>query len=106
AVDRASSIEYRASSHMSRVLLLIIALAVAAFAGWYYWNLSQRISSAPVSALLPRETIFLAHMPSFNQTREDWHHCDIYQLYGEAAVMDFLRFGIVVLVFFLISKVL
>src|SRR5437899_2997556 len=76
---------------MRRVLLLIIALAVAAFAGWYYWNLSQRISSAPVSALLPRETIFLAHMPSFNQTREDWHHCDIYQLYREPAVQDFLR---------------
>ena len=71
--------------------MLIIALAIAAFAGWYYWELSQRISSAPVSALLPRGTIFLAHLPDFNRTRDDWSHCDIYQLYREPAVQDFLR---------------
>ena len=76
---------------MRRLTLLILALAVAAFAGWYFWNLSQRISSAPVSALLPRDTIFLAHMPDFNQTRDQWHHSDIYQLYREPAVQDFLR---------------
>jgi hypothetical protein len=76
---------------MRRILLLILALAIAAFAGWYYWNLSQRISSAPVSVLLPRETIFLAHMPDFNRTSDEWHHSDIYQLYREPAVQDFLR---------------
>ena len=76
---------------MRRLTLLILALVVFAFAGWYFWNLSQRISSAPVSALLPRDTIFLAHMPDFNQTRDQWHHSDIYQLYREPAVQDFLR---------------
>src|SRR5438874_3226405 len=76
---------------MKRLTLLILALAVAAFAGWYFWNLSQRISSAPVSALLPRDTIFLAHMPDFNQTRDQWHHSDIYQLFLAPAVEDFLR---------------
>jgi hypothetical protein len=76
---------------MRRILLLIIALAVAAFAGWYYWKLSQQISSAPVSALLPRDTIFLAHMPDFNRTRDEWYRSDIYQLYREPAVQDFLR---------------
>ena len=76
---------------MKRILLLIIALAVAAFAGWYYWKVSLQISSAPVSALLPRETIFLAHLPDFNRTLDEWHHSDIYQLYREPAVQDFLR---------------
>ncbi len=76
---------------MRRILLLILALAVAAFAGWYYWNVTQRMSSAPVSALLPGDTIFLAHMPDFNRTRDEWHHSDIYQLYREPAVQDFLR---------------
>jgi len=76
---------------MRRILLLIFALAVAAFAGWYYWKLSQQISSAPVSALLPRDTIFLAHMPDFNRTRDEWYRSDIYQLYREPAVQDFLR---------------
>ena len=75
---------------MRRLMFLLIALA-AAFAGWYYWNLSQQISSAPVSALLPRETIFLAHMPDFNRTRDEWYRSDIYQLYHEPTVQDFLR---------------
>ena len=39
-------------------LSIIIALAVAAFGGWYYWKVSQRMSSAPVSALLPRKPFF------------------------------------------------
>jgi hypothetical protein len=76
---------------VKRVLLLLIALAVGALAGWYYWRVSVQISSAPVSALLPRETIFVAHLPDFDRTREEWHHCDIYQLYREPAVQDFFR---------------
>ena len=76
---------------MKRILLVLIALAVAAFAGWYYWNLSQKISSAPVAALLPRETIFFAQIPDFNGAYEEWQRCDIYQLYREPAVQDFLR---------------
>src|SRR5216117_4285368 len=75
---------------MKGLMFLLIALA-AAFAGLYYWNLSQQISSAPVSALLPRETIFLAHMPDFSRSLDDWYHCDIYQLYREPSVQDFLR---------------
>ena len=76
---------------MRRILLLIIAAAVAAYGGWYYWNFSQRVSSAPVAALLPRDTIFLAQMPDFNRTREEWRQSDIYRLYNEPAVQDFLR---------------
>jgi len=76
---------------MRRILLLVIAVAVAGFAGWYFWKLSQQTSSTSVSALLPRETIFLAHMPDFNQTRDEWYRCDIYQLYREPTVQDFLR---------------
>lgn len=76
---------------MKRILFLLIALAVAAFAGWYYWQFSQRLSSATVAALLPRETIFVAQIPDFNRARDEWQHCDIYQLYREPAVQDFLR---------------
>ena len=76
---------------MKRILLVLIALAVAAFAGWYYWNFSQKVSSAPVAALLPRETIFVAQLPDFNRAYDEWQRCDIYQLYREPAVQDFLR---------------
>src|SRR6266566_8796258 len=75
---------------MRSLMFLLIALA-AVFAGWYYWNLSQQISSAPVSALLPRDTIFLAHMPDFNRSRDEGYRSDIYQMYREPAVQDFLR---------------
>jgi len=76
---------------MKRILFLLIALAVAAFGGWYYWQFSQRISSASVAGLLPRDTIFVAQIPDFNRARDEWQHCDIYQLYREPAVQDFLR---------------
>ena len=76
---------------MKRILIFLIALAVAAFAGWYYWQFSQQLSSAPVAALLPRETIFVAQIQDFNRARDEWQHCDIYQLYREPAVQDFLR---------------
>ena len=76
---------------MKRILFLLIALTVAAFAGWYYWNFFQNISSLPMAALLPRETIFVAQMPDFDRAWDDWEHCDIYQLYRERAVQDFLR---------------
>lgn len=76
---------------MKRILFLLIALAVAAFGGWYYWQFSQRFSNAPVAGLLPRETIFVAQIPDFNRARDEWQHCDIYQLYCEPAVQDFLR---------------
>jgi hypothetical protein len=76
---------------MRRILLLFIAVAVAAVAGWYIWNRSQETSSAYVSVLLPRETIFLLHMPDFNRTRDQWRQSDIYALYQEREVQDFLR---------------
>ena len=76
---------------MKRIIFLVTVGAVAAFAGWYVWNLSQQASSASVSVLLPRETIFLAHMQDFNRTRDQWHQSDLYQLCSEPAVQDFLR---------------
>src|SRR5207237_9379887 len=79
------------SDSIRRLISLRRALAGTAFAGWYDWKLPQQVSSAPVSALLPRDTIFLAHMPDFNRSRDEWYRSDIYQLYRELAVQDFLR---------------
>jgi hypothetical protein len=76
---------------MKRLILLVVAGAAAAVAGWYVWNLSQETSSAYVSVLLPRETIFLAQMPDFNQTRDQWRQSDIYKLYREPEVQNFLH---------------
>src|SRR5262249_7310308 len=96
-VERPSTIEYPpstccgAATFMKRILFLVIALAVAASGGWYYWQFSQQVSSTPAAALLPRETIFVAQIPDFNRAYNEWQHSDIYQLYREPAVQDFLR---------------
>ena len=76
---------------MKRIVLLIIVAAIAAYGGWYYWNFSQKVSTAPVAELLPRDTIFVVQLPDFKRTREDWRRSDVYQLYREPAVQDFLR---------------
>ena len=76
---------------MKRILVLLVTLAVAAFAGWYYWQFSQRVSGGSVAALLPRETIFMVQIPDFNRALDEWQHSDIYQLYREPAVQEFLR---------------
>src|SRR5436189_3851822 len=76
---------------MRRIFLLVIAGAVVAFGIWYAWRISEKTSFSSVSVLLGRGTIFLAHLPDCNQTRDQWHHSDVYLLYREPAVQDFLR---------------
>jgi hypothetical protein len=76
---------------MTRLVWLLILSAIAAFAIVYGLRTVQKTSNASVTALLPRETIALAHVPDFNRTRDQWHQCDIYQLYREPAVQDFLH---------------
>ncbi len=76
---------------MRRILVLMIAAALAALAMWYGLGIYKKTSLPAVSALLPRQTIFFVHIPDFERTRDQWHHADIYQLCHEAAVQDFLR---------------
>ncbi|HJX25880.1 MAG TPA: hypothetical protein VJ252_06965, partial [Chthoniobacterales bacterium] len=79
------------SLRMSRPLLLVIIGAVAAFAIWYAFRISEKSRSATAAAFLPRETIVFVHVPDFNQTRGQWHQSDIYQLCSEPSVQEFLR---------------
>src|SRR5437764_523926 len=76
---------------MRRILFLVLAGVAVAVAMWYAWRISQKTSSEPVSMLLPRETIFLVHLPDFGRARDQWHHSDLYLLSREPAVQDFLR---------------
>jgi hypothetical protein len=73
------------------MLLLILAGAVAALALLYGVRMLQKSPSATVSALLPRETIAFVHLPDFNRSRNQWRQSDIYQLYREPSVQEFLR---------------
>lgn len=76
---------------MKRLLLLVIVAAVAAGGILYGLRRAQSTAHATVAALLPRGTISLAHFPNLNRTRDEWHQSDLYKLYQEPAVQEFLN---------------
>lgn len=76
---------------MRRLGLLILIAGLAAVGILYGLRRAERTPHAMVTALLPRGTIGFAHFPDFKHTREDWHGSDIYKLYQEPAVQDFLN---------------
>jgi hypothetical protein len=51
---------------------------------------SRHTSSAAVTALLPKETLAFFHLPDFNRSRAQLHQTDLYQIWTEPAVQDFL----------------
>ena len=75
---------------MRKLQLLILAAAVAAGAIWWGFYRTHHTSSLGVASLLPKETLALVHLPDFNRSRADWHRTDLYQLWQEPAVQEFL----------------
>jgi hypothetical protein len=75
---------------MKRFILLVIVAALAAAGIVYGLRYAAHTTPVEITALLSRGTIIFVHVPSFNRTRDDWHSCDLYQLYREPAVQDFL----------------
>ena len=75
---------------MYRLLFIVATVVVIALAIGYALHNSQKTSS-PVTSLLPRETVAFLHLPDLTRAREDWHHSDLYQLYTEPTVQEFLR---------------
>jgi hypothetical protein len=76
---------------MKRVGLLILVAAIAAGGIVYTVRRPGSASPASVAALLPRATVALVHVPDFNRSRDEWHQTDIYKLYQEPAVREFLN---------------
>jgi hypothetical protein len=79
---------------MKRVFLFLFLGAAIAAGIWYAMRsggLTASSSSASVTALLPKETLGLVHVPDVNGTREKWHETDLYKLWREPAVQDFLQ---------------
>src|ERR1051325_1366743 len=75
---------------MRKFQLLILAAAVAAGIIWWGFYRTHHTSSLGVASLLPKETLALIHLPDFNESRDEWHRTDLYQLWKEPAVQDFL----------------
>jgi hypothetical protein len=76
---------------MKRLQLLVIVSMITAGAIWVGFYRSRPTSSAAVTALLPKETLAFVHMPDFNRSRAEWHQTDLYQIWTEPALQDFLQ---------------
>ncbi|MEY2510924.1 MAG: hypothetical protein QOE26_1687, partial [Verrucomicrobiota bacterium] len=70
---------------------MVMVAAITAAVIWWGLYRSRHTSSAAVIALLPKETLAFVHMPDFNRSRADLHQTDIYQIWSEPAVQDFLQ---------------
>jgi len=75
---------------MRKFQLLILASAIAAGAIWWGFYRTHHTSSLAVASLLPKDTLALVHVPDFNRSRNEWHRTDLYQLWKEPAVQEFL----------------
>src|SRR3954471_16031216 len=75
---------------MKRLSILVLSV-VAVGAILYGVRMAERHKSGGVASLLPRGTVAFAHFPDFNATIEEWHKSDIYQIYLEPAVQEFLK---------------
>ena len=74
------------------LIFVLLGAAAAAFAIWFGMRIgSPRVSSSTVTSLLPRETLALVHVPDVRDARAKWHQSDIYKLWREPAVQEFLR---------------
>src|SRR5207244_12138545 len=76
---------------MKRFVLLVVIAALAAIGILYGLRRADRTPHATVTALLPRGTILLGHVPDFNRTRSEWHQSALNNLSHEPAVKGFLR---------------
>ena len=76
---------------MKRFGLILAVAAVAAGGVVYTVRHSQTTPHATVTTLLPGGTVALAYVPDFLQTRDQWRQSDVYKLYQEPAVQEFLK---------------
>jgi hypothetical protein len=76
---------------MKRLLLLLFVLGMAAVIIFFAVRRRETVSASDVASLLPADTVALIHVPDVEKNREAWQRTDLYQLYHEPAVQDFLR---------------
>ena len=76
---------------MKRFFLVILIGVLAALTAYYIVRQHPAAVPATVANLLPADTAVFIHVPDMEKNRDAWHRTDLYQLYREAAVQDFLQ---------------
>lgn len=76
---------------MRRLQLLIVLALFSAVLIWVAFYRSRHTSSTAVAALLPKDTLAFIHLPDFNRSRTEFHQTDIYRLWAEPSLQEFLQ---------------
>jgi len=76
---------------MKRFQLVVILSMITAGAIWMGFYRSRHTSSAAVTALLPKDALVFVHLPDLSRSRAELHKTDLYQIWTEPAVQDFLQ---------------
>src|SRR5439155_135254 len=76
---------------MKRFLLIILLGAIAALTAYYIVRQHPAASPTTIANLVPADTALFIHIPDVEKNRDAWHRTDLYQLYREPAVQDFLQ---------------
>ncbi len=75
---------------MRRLLFLAALTAIVIAAVWFSLQGSQAHSTKAITTLLPRDTIALVYLPDFKEARDGWRQTDLYRLWREPAMQQFL----------------
>jgi hypothetical protein len=76
---------------MKRLLLVILLGAIAALTAYYIVRQHPAAVPSTIANLLPADTALFIHLPDAEKNRDAWHRTDLYQLYTEPTVQDFLQ---------------
>ena len=76
---------------MKKFVAVILIALVAAAAVWVMVRVQLAKRVAAVPELLPATTLVLIEVPDFQKARTDWHESDLYKIWREPSVQEFLR---------------
>ena len=76
---------------MKKLVAVILIALVAAAAVWVVLRMQMAKRLAAVPQLLPPATLLLLEAPDLQMTRVQWHQSDLYQIWREPAVQEWLQ---------------
>src|SRR5947208_15842185 len=76
---------------MKRLLAVSLLVVIAALTAYYITRQHPAAAPSTIANLLPVDTALFIHLPDAEKNRDAWHRTDLYQLYCEPAVQDFLQ---------------
>jgi len=76
---------------MKQLPAVIVLVVIAALTAYYITRQHPAAVPSTIASLLPADTALFIHLPDADKNQDAWHRTDLYQLYREPAVQDFLQ---------------